>query len=142
MNLNFVDKMWEMLNLTSQSKDESAMLNVHLKTVDPDTNNLPSVQQSILVSDEWKTERQSNRQVLKRVFFNIPTKSQVLWKITPFRPNNIIIQLWKMFMLFPLGYEVWAFPYSLRRLRLALGIPSISSQMAITSLDFTFYMLF
>jgi hypothetical protein len=132
-----VDKLGEMLNSTSQPRDENAMLSVHLKNFDTDRHDLPSVRRSILVTDERKAERQSKRQVLKRVFFNIPTKGQVLWKITPFTPNNIIIQRWRTFMLFPLGYEVWAFPY-----RLALGIPSISSQMAITSMDFTFDMFF
>jgi hypothetical protein len=62
------------------------------------------------------------------------------WKFTPFESNSAFVQVmicfiilrelcnmvltpwqrWDIFMLLPLSYEMWAFPY-----RLALGVPAI-----------------
>lgn len=112
------------------------MLNVHLSEPEPEKDILVPERRSILLTEDKKSARTKGH-VLKRVFFTVPKKTQSLWNFTPFKPNDAIVERWHMFMLFPLGYEVWAFPY-----RLALGVPSISNQMAITPIDFACDVIF
>jgi hypothetical protein len=77
------------------------------------------------------------KRILKKVFFHIPQKSKGWSTYKPLEPYHPFVQKWRMFMLVPLGFEVWAFPY-----RLALGVPSVSSQMQLTPIDFLMDMLF
>ena len=139
MSLKFSIVMDQIANsLSSKVVNSDKMLAVHLNVIDDKQEEayVNSDKKSILLTDARKAEKQQKRQVLKRVFFNIPKKSQK-FILVPMNPNSLLMQRWRMFMLFPLGYEVWAFPY-----RLALGVPSLSNQMAITPIDFVSDLLF
>jgi hypothetical protein len=95
---------------------------------------------SILIKEDRESADaavQVKKKTLKRVYFLLNEKARPWWEIDPWDPYHSFIQRWNMFMLLPLGYEAWAFPY-----RLALGVPSISSQMQLTPLDFAFDMIF
>ncbi len=96
-----------------------------------------SVRKTILLSPDRKLDGHKDLRRLKKVYFNIPKGNKVWWKFEPMDPRSIFVQRWLMFMLFPLGYEVWAFPY-----RLALGVPSLSTQMQLTLTDFACDMFF
>ena len=101
--------------------------------------NLPqNERKSILVNGDRKAEAlNARKKTLKRVYFRLDEKAKSWYQFEPWDPYHSFIQRWHMFMLLPLGYEVWAFPY-----RLALGVPSVSSQMQVTPLDFLFDMIF
>jgi hypothetical protein len=130
-----VDQMGDLINARLTSKEEIEELSVKPKS------EVKCVTQkytpSILLTNERREERLSRRKVLKKVYFNIPESGTQEWKFKPINPNSHLLLRWNMFMLLPLGYEVWAFPY-----RLALGVPSISSQMTLTTLDFAIDIIF
>lgn len=89
---------------------------------------------SILITPEKRAERESSRSHRKRfqkVFFHLPKTGKPWWKLEPFGYRNRFVQRWKLFMLLPLAVEVWIFPY-----RLALGVPSISSEMQLVVVEF------
>jgi hypothetical protein len=85
---------------------------------------------SSLVSHTPKAghERKHSRPKLKRVHFMLPktaaSKRSISWQALD--PKHPILRRWLTIMLFPLSYEIWAFPY-----RLALGFPSIESDIYI-----------
>ena len=95
------------------------------------------LRKSILITPERKAELLTQRKLLKKVFFNVPKKAKPWWQNEPIEPYSPFVQRWRMFMLLPLGYEAWAFPY-----RLALGVPSMSNNMQLTPADFTFDLFF
>ena len=117
------------------SKSEKDMLSI-VPVKREEMNSRKIVVHPILLTEERKAEIEVGRKLLKRVFFNIPKKKSQKKKFKPIEANNPWLVQWNMFMLLPLGFEVWAFPY-----RLALGVPTLSNQMAITSLDFVVDML-
>lgn len=96
-----------------------------------------SVRKTILLSPDRKLDGHKDLRKLKKVYFNIPKGNKDWWRFESMDPRSIFVQRWLMFMLFPLGYEVWAFPY-----RLALGVPSLSTQMQLTVTDFVCDMFF
>ncbi len=96
-----------------------------------------SVRKTILLSPDRILDGYKDLRGPKKVYFNIPKEDKKWWKFEPMDPRSSFIQGWLMFMLFPLGYEVWAFPY-----RLALGVPSLSTQMQLTLADFACDMIF
>jgi hypothetical protein len=100
-------------------------------------NRTRSGRKTILRSLERTADGHKELRKLKKVYFNIPKATKDWWKMEPFDSRSSFVQRWSMFMLFPLAYEVWAFPY-----RLALGVPSLSSQMQLTITDFGCDMLF
>ena len=115
----------------------SLMKSAH-PSISADKDAVSNERKSILIKEDRKNDVQhAHKKILKRVYFRLNEKSRPWWKFDPWDPYNSFVQRWNMFMLLPLGYEVWAFPY-----RLALGVPSISSQMQLTPLDFTFDMIF
>ena len=95
---------------------------------------------SILITPEKRAEREnsrSQRRRIQKVFFQLPKTGKPWWKLEPFDSRNRFIQRWNLFMLMPLAVEVWMFPY-----RLALGVPSISSEMQLILVEFAIDMLF
>ena len=68
-----------------------------------------------------KSRGQLKRQRLKKVHFQLPKSSQKRTNVRSLDPNMQFVQRWLKFMVLPLSYELWAFPY-----RLALGFPSTS----------------
>ena len=86
---------------------------------------------TILLSADRNLDGHKDLRRLKKVYFNIPKGNKDWWRFEPMEPRSIFVRRWLIFMLFPLGYEVWAFPY-----RLALGVPSLSTQMQLTVTDF------
>ena len=95
---------------------------------------------SILITPEKRAEREnsrSQRRRIQKVFFQLPKTGKPWWKFEPFDSRDRFIQRWNLFMLMPLAVEVWIFPY-----RLALGVPSISSEMQLIVVEFAVDMLF
>jgi hypothetical protein len=133
-----VDQVGDLINARMTSKEE---IEIEIEKPNSHSKSEANLNQrtihSILLTKEKREELQSRHKVLKKVFFNIPKSSTQEWKFKPIDPNNPLLLRWNMFMLLPLGYEVWAFPY-----RLALGVPSLSSQMATTTIDFLIDVIF
>ena len=89
---------------------------------------------SILSTPAKRSERENSRSTRKRiqkVFFRLPNNRRPWWKFEPFDSRDRFVQRWNLFMLLPLAVEVWIFPY-----RLALGVPSISSEMQLVLIEF------
>ena len=89
---------------------------------------------SILSTPAKRAEREnsrSNRKRFQKVFFRLPNNGRPWWKFEPFDSRDRFVQRWNLFMLLPLAVEVWIFPY-----RLALGVPSISSEMQLVLVEF------
>jgi hypothetical protein len=99
--------------------------------------NVKSGRKGILLAPDRKLDGHKELRKLKKVYFNIPQGNKEWWRFEAIDPRSSFVQRWLMFMLFPLGYEVWAFPY-----RLALGVPSLSTQMQLTVTDFVCDMFF
>jgi hypothetical protein len=68
------------------------------------------------------------RQRLKKVHFQLPKGSQRRVSVRSLNPNMQFVQRWLKFMVLPLSYEVWAFPY-----RLALGYPTLNPHDSYTT---------
>jgi hypothetical protein len=130
-----VDQIGDLINARMTSKEDFEKIIINPK---PEAKVVTQrTIHSILLTKERREELQSRRKVLKKVFFSIPKSSTQEWNYKPIDQNNPLLLRWNMFMLLPLGYEVWAFPY-----RLALGVPSLSSQMATTTIDFIIDVVF
>ena len=82
----------------------------------------------ILITASKKAERAEKQLKAKRllkVHFNLPkasTSRRIIAQAVD--PKSPLIHRWRLIMLLPLAYELWAFPY-----RLALGAPSTRSNV-------------
>ena len=130
------DRMGGILRIGNHNPANSMEVAVVIRT-DAPKKSAKSVRKTILLSPDRKLDGHKDLRRLKKVYFNIPKGDKVWWKFEPMDPRSSFVQRWLMFMLFPLGYEVWAFPY-----RLALGVPSLSTQMQLTLTDFACDMFF
>ena len=86
------------------------------------------------MTESKKLERDSSnskRKRLQKVHFRLPKSRNKWWIVKPFDARNRFVARWKIFMLLPLSVEVWIFPY-----RLAIGVPSISSEMQLIFAEF------
>ena len=95
-----------------------------------------SPERSILLTPEkralradLKSKGQLKRQRLKKVHFQLPKGAQRRTSVRSLNPNMQFVQRWLKFMVLPLSYEVWAFPY-----RLALGYPTTDIRDSSTTL--------
>jgi hypothetical protein len=70
---------------------------------------------------ELQSKGKLKRQRLKKVHFQLPKSAHRRTSVHSLNPNMQFVQRWLMFMVLPLSYEVWAFPY-----RLALGYPTLN----------------
>ena len=69
------------------------------------------------------------RQRLRKVHFQLPKTTQKRMSVRSLNPNMKFVQRWLKFMVLPLAYEMWAFPY-----RLALGFPTTSAHDSSSTL--------
>jgi hypothetical protein len=88
---------------------------------------------SILLTPAKKAERAEKKlktKRLRKVHFNLP-KANISGRniAQALDPRSPTIRRWQSIMLFPLSYELWAFPY-----RLALGSPSMQSKICASDL--------
>ena len=111
------------------SKEDVYSMNPHAvkiafsdqKSNENHTKGNPSRSAGILLNAQFASSSKQQRRRFKKVHFVAQKKaSKLWWRFDPFDYRDANIQRWKLFMLLPLAYEVWAFPY-----RLALGVPSI-----------------
>ena len=73
---------------------------------------------------------------LKKVHFLLPKASSSKRKVRSLDSNSTFVQQWLNIMIFPLSYEMWAFPY-----RLALGVPSTTSALCYADASFDCFFL-
>ena len=78
---------------------------------------------------DLRSKGRLKRQRLKKVHFQLPKGSQRRTSVRSLNPNMQLVQRWLKFMVLPLSYEVWAFPY-----RLALGYPTMDPRDPYTTL--------
>ena len=83
-------------------------------------------ERSILVTAARRAMRanlkgRGQRQRLKKVHFQLPKGLNKRMSVRSLDPNMLFVQRWLKFMVLPLSYEMWAFPY-----RLALCFPTIT----------------
>ncbi len=94
---------------------------------------------TILITPQRRYEREKQHSLHKkkrhRVHFFMP-KSKSIFSLHIVEPTNIVVKRWLGFMVFPLVYEVWAFPY-----RLSLSEPSMSSRTFVMDVIIDFIML-
>jgi hypothetical protein len=93
----------------------------------------------ILITPKRRFERERQGGSLKkkrnRVHFFMP-RSRSIFSLHIVEPSNTAIRRWLAFMLLPLVYESWTFPY-----RLALAEPSLSSGLFVVDVIVDFLMI-
>eukprot|EP00961_Rhodomonas_salina_P038658 519384-Rhodomonas_salina.1 len=90
-----------------------------------------SVAKTILIKDSARTKVGKRT---KRVHFMLP-KPRSSSILRPLHPDSKLVHHWANAMVFPLSYEIWAFPF-----RLAFGIPKFNAVMQTDILfDFAFF---
>ena len=83
----------------------------------------------ILLTMERRSERAKNRKKIRKVHFKPLKDKQTFTLLRIYEESEPFVQQWKMFMVIPMSYELWAFPF-----RLALCSPSVTSGIWCTDL--------
>jgi hypothetical protein len=94
--------------------------------ISPERSILMTPAKRALLAD-FRIKGQLKHQRLKKVHFQLPkgTKRTVVRSLNP---KMQFVQRWLKFMVLPLAYEVWAFPF-----RLALGYPTLDPNDVYTT---------
>ena len=112
-----------------------------LKSSTPSESAKDQIRSILAVSDKGLSpEAHQNKNVknprLKKVHFHLPKTSSSNRKLSSLDSNSSIVHQWLSLMIFPLSYEMWAFPY-----RLALGVPSTTSALCYADASFDCFFL-